>query len=447
MGVGVGVGSAIEQSLVTIHDIATENLGTLCISQLYRPLQVPLNSERFESSRQKADLAASILQEVGIIRHGGLSDALAKGLLTDEYINGARILALNLTNGAVQSYVWWVKGGHDKLTETQRYEEEGLQIGKKPAHSYPWFDDESSTPTLRSPKFAPSPPNNYYKGWWTYPYFSCSLSRWLVSYSIAIPPSGRHGLRGFISVDIDVSSLRVNQCDAPPYRFSSSSSSTPPHLLRQSTVRRATAATVAASYDVESIRDLQAFHSSHKCHRASMVCDYRQPSSESTTISGAKLLPGMISGSSSSWSRGSYQCLCKRGYYSLRHPDGFNGTIMEIAWQEHQDNISNYYTDVFKCLPCAPGCDTCTGPEPCLANYHWPFRISLLTISIGCACGTLVLLCYLFKHRRVKVFKVASPIFLMITLIGCAIMYLEPNDNGTPVGRIKDKRTMAKACE
>lgn len=139
------------------------------------------------------------------------------------------------------------------------------------------FDDESSTPTLRSPKFAPSPPNNYYKGWWTYPYFSCSLSRWLVSYSIAIPPSGRHGLRGFISVDIDVSSLRVNQCDALPYRFSSSSSSTPPHLLRQSTVRRATAATVAASYDVESIRDLQAFHSSHKCHRASMVVSSAAP--------------------------------------------------------------------------------------------------------------------------------------------------------------------------
>lgn len=69
----------------------------------------------------------------------GLSDALAKGLLTDEYINGARILALNLTNGAVQSYVWWVKSGQDKVVgETQRYEEEGLQIGKKPAHSYPW---------------------------------------------------------------------------------------------------------------------------------------------------------------------------------------------------------------------------------------------------------------------------------------------------------------------
>lgn len=52
-------------------------------------------------------------------------------------------------------------------------------------------------------------------------------------------------------------------------------------------------------------------------------------------------------------------------------------------------------------------------------------RITLLTFSIGCACGTFVLAGYLFRHRRVKVFKVASPIFLMITLIGCAIMYLE----------------------
>ncbi|XP_044251062.2 probable G-protein coupled receptor CG31760 [Drosophila takahashii] len=414
--------TTIEQSLVTIHDIATENLGTLCISTLYRPLQVPINSERYESSRQKADLAASILQEVGIIRHGGLSDALAKGLLTDDFITGARILALNLTNGAVQSYVWWVKGGQ---AETQRYDEDGLQIGKKPAGSYPWFDDETSTPTLRSPKFAPSPPNNYYKGWWTFPYFSCSLSRWLVSYSIAIPPTGRHGLRGFISIDIDLSTLRVNQCEAEPYQFGSRRQKLQQlqQQHRLSARRSPFLGGRMGLIDEGTINDLQAFHSSHKCHRTSMVCDYRQPSAETPTITGGKLVTSLTG--SSSWSRGSYQCLCRGGFYSLRHPDGFNGTIMEIAWQEQQDNISNYYTEVFKCLPCAPGCDTCTGPEPCLANYHWPFRISLLTISIGCACGTFVLAGYLFRHRRVKVFKVASPIFLMITLIGCAIMYLE----------------------
>lgn len=47
---------------------------------------------------------------------------------------------------------------------------------------------------------------------------------------------------------------------------------------------------------------------------------------------------------------------------------------MEIAWKEHQDNVSNYYSEVFICLQCAPGCDSCTGPEPCLADYNWPFR-------------------------------------------------------------------------
>lgn len=47
---------------------------------------------------------------------------------------------------------------------------------------------------------------------------------------------------------------------------------------------------------------------------------------------------------------------------------------MEVAYQEYQDNISMYYEDVFRCLPCAPGCIHCTGPEPCLAHYNWPFR-------------------------------------------------------------------------
>lgn len=403
---GSSVGrDAIEQSLVTIHDISTENLGTLCISTLFRPLQVPLNSERYESSRQKADLAASILQEVGIIRHGGLSDALCKGLLTDEYITGARIIALNMTNGAVQSYVWWTKNVENNAGEYTRYQEDGLQIGKKPVPSYPWYDDETSTTSLHSPKFAKSPPNIYYKGWWTYPYLSCNLGKWILSYSIAIPPVGRHGLRGFISIDIDVTNLRVNQCESPKYRFN----------YQQIQSRRFH---LVDTQMTESISDIQAFHGSHKCHPDTMECQYRMPV-EAPTIT------NKIIATPNGWTRGSYQCLCRRGFYSVRHPDGFNGTVMEIAWQEQRDNMSNYYTDVFVCYKCAPGCGDCQGPEPCLASYNWPFRISLLTISVGCALSTIILAGYLFHHRKVKVFKVASPIFLLITLIGCAIMYME----------------------
>lgn len=125
------------------------------------------------------------------------------------------------------------------------------------------------------------------------------------------------------------------------------------------------------------------------------------------------------------WARGAYQCICKAGYYSVRHPTGFNGTIMEVAYQEHRENISNYYVEDFRCFRCAIGCTYCNSSAPCLASYNWVFRISVLTISVICAFLTITLACYMYRHRKVKVFKVASPIFLTITLLGCAIMYFE----------------------
>jgi hypothetical protein len=53
------------------------------------------------------------------------------------------------------------------------------------------------------------------------------------------------------------------------------------------------------------------------------------------------------------------------------------------------------------------------------------YRISLLAVSVSCVVFTLGLVGYVYQHRKIKVFKVASPIFLCITLLGCAIMYLE----------------------
>lgn len=53
------------------------------------------------------------------------------------------------------------------------------------------------------------------------------------------------------------------------------------------------------------------------------------------------------------------------------------------------------------------------------------FRIAVLTISIFCVFSTVALAAYMFHYRKIKVFKVASPIFLMICLVGCVIMYLE----------------------
>jgi hypothetical protein len=64
---------SVESSLKIIHDIATENTGSLCVtkSKSYSSLKIQINTERYDGSRQKADLAAVVLQDVGFVRHGG----------------------------------------------------------------------------------------------------------------------------------------------------------------------------------------------------------------------------------------------------------------------------------------------------------------------------------------------------------------------------------------
>lgn len=122
-----------------------------------------------------------------------LFDAVSKGLLNDEFISGSRVLVVNVTNGALISSVWWSKniGG---LSEPNRVDEEGIRIGFEPNKDYPWYEDEMTSPGLRSPKFIASPESiSGFRGWWTYPYYSCKQQSWILSYSIAIPPLSKHG--------------------------------------------------------------------------------------------------------------------------------------------------------------------------------------------------------------------------------------------------------------
>ncbi|CAH1966741.1 unnamed protein product [Acanthoscelides obtectus] len=302
----------------------------------------------------------------------GLQDAIAKDLLvSDRSILAARVLAINASTGVLVNCAWWQRqaldmGGPRKLTENI------MEVGRRPSAQFPWYEDADSSPGLRSPKFVGSPPNVAYKGWWTYPYYSCGARRWLTSYSVPIPSPGRHGLKGFLSLDVDVSHLEVNQCDIG-----------------------------------SSENEIAVFHGSHKCDNNTSMCVYRPASNVQ------------------SWTRGRYQCLCRKGYYSKNDDGVFNGSLIEVAWLEQKENISNAWDELFTCKRCAPGCDVCRDEAPCLAEYKWPFRLTLLSISVFCVMCTVALNVYMFKHRKLKVFKVASPIFLSITLFGCATMYLE----------------------
>lgn len=61
----------LEWSLRAIHDVATRSWGTLCVTERFRTLSVPLSTGRFEGARQKADLAATLLKDLGIAHHNG----------------------------------------------------------------------------------------------------------------------------------------------------------------------------------------------------------------------------------------------------------------------------------------------------------------------------------------------------------------------------------------
>jgi hypothetical protein len=376
-----------EEALQVIHDVATENMGALCVTDPYRSLRVPLATSHYEGAQQKADMAAMLLQDLGVSHHNGLLDALARSLLvSDRHVLAARVLALNASSSTLVNAVSWqrqvavtptlMSGGLDhsplfELGGPYRVQESGMRPGSRPDPKYPWYENADTSPGLRSPKFMPSPTNMSFRGWWTFPYFSCAVRRWLLSYSVSIPPPTKHGIKGFLSLDIDVSGLEVNQCDR----------SSGPTLSNQIEVLRGT----------------------HKCHNDTTQCAFQ---------------PGQ------GWTRGGYQCVCRPGFYSLRQKGVFNGTLIEAAWLERQQNISSLY-EMFWCLKCAPGCESCHNNAPCLATYNWPFRISLLAVSVSCVVFTLGLVGYVYQHRKIKVFKVASPIFLCITLLGCSIMYLE----------------------
>jgi hypothetical protein len=57
------------------------------------------------------------------------------------------------------------------------------------------------------------------------------------------------------------------------------------------------------------------------------------------------------------------------------------GPTVTAAWLEREQNVSSLYRQMFRCLKCAPGCETCHNNAPCLAVYNWPFRWARTTAN------------------------------------------------------------------
>ncbi|XP_046406708.1 probable G-protein coupled receptor CG31760 [Ischnura elegans] len=359
---------AKEFALQSIYDIATDNTGSLCDTDNFRALPVflPEVMRRFEDKRKIADMAANLIEQIGI-NHDLLS-ALFRALIDhDESVLNVRAIAFDpKTADVIDSLSWHASVVNDRRIITRL---KGPTLGRR-LKPEPWFRPAMSS---RGDPMPTRANHTQRQTWWSLPYYSCAMKTWLITYGVDIPPFEKSLFRGFLGVDFDLSEYDVNQCDE-------------------------------AVFDPDNQLQVTAFLGTHKCHNDTSDCEFQS---------------GMR------WSRGAYRCHCRQGYYSDRPNIPFNGSLVEVAWGHERDNESSEYEDMFRCRPCSTGCQVCSDSSPCLASYNWPFRIALLTFSSACIASTVGLVGYMYQYRKIKVFKVASPIFLGITLLGCAIMYLE----------------------
>lgn len=226
-------------------------------------------------------------------------------------------------------------------------------------------------------------------GFWTRPYFDCFGGEiWMITF-LAPFFNDTSQFLGVVSIDIALSSIDINQCDAQ--------SSTPSDGERENGKSNRTAST-------DSVKLLD-FLGTHKC-KPSTQC-------EPIRYQGFK--------------RGSYRCTCKKGYY---YPDitandvkAFNGSAIEEEYDKKQNGSPSNYDDSFECKRCSEGCEECKDGSPCAFHVKLLPRIILISIDALSAFMAVVFAVLVFVFRQSKIFDAASPIFLQVILLGSVFMY------------------------
>ncbi|XP_076449182.1 putative G-protein coupled receptor CG31760 [Babylonia areolata] len=212
----------------------------------------------------------------------------------------------------------------------------------------------------------------YKDGHWSLPYFDCGGGDiWMMTYTVPFfaYTNGTPKFKGTSGIDIDLQKVDIDQCPS-----------------------------------LDSTEE-NVFAGSHKCKPATTRCEH---------------MSGL------GFRRGSYQCVCKKGFY---FPDVkaakryYPGTVVEEQYERKRKHLPNNYDAAFECLQCAPGCEHCTDPSPCVLTLNWLQRSILLGVSGLIVCFILVLLWFTIHYREVKVMKAASPVLMRVVLLGAFFLY------------------------
>nr|XP_050856084.1 probable G-protein coupled receptor 158 [Vespula vulgaris] len=226
----------------------------------------------------------------------------------------------------------------------------------------------------------------YEDGRWSKPYYDCGGGNiWMLTYTVPFfgYVNDTYFFKGTSGIDIDLRRVDIDQCPLPP-----------------------------------GSNQLNIFAASDKCKKRTTKC---------------VAIPGL------GFRRGSYRCVCKRGFY---YPDTkstkryYNGTVIEEEYEKLMMGEESQYAveDSFECLPCAEGCESCVDGSPCVVSLNWLMRTAILILECCViACLPAVAL-FTWKYGNVKVVRAASPVLLRVIVLGAffiycttIVMYPQPN--------------------
>ncbi|XP_076631133.1 metabotropic glycine receptor [Colletes latitarsis] len=215
----------------------------------------------------------------------------------------------------------------------------------------------------------------YEDGRWSKPYYDCGGGNiWMLTYTVPFfgYVNDTYFFKGTSGIDIDLRRLDIDQCPLPP-----------------------------------GSSQLNIFAASDKCKKRTTECI---------------AIPGL------GFRRGSYRCICKRGFY---YPDTkstsryYNGTVIEEEYEKLMMGVESQYDvdGVFECLPCAEGCEFCEDDSPCVVSLNWLMRTAILILECCViACLPAVAL-FTWKYGNVKVVRAASPVLLRVIVLGAFFIY------------------------
>ncbi|XP_050523395.1 probable G-protein coupled receptor CG31760 isoform X2 [Daktulosphaira vitifoliae] len=226
----------------------------------------------------------------------------------------------------------------------------------------------------------------YEDGKWSKPYYDCGGGNiWMLTYTVPFFDfkNGRYFFKGTSGIDIDLRRVDIDQCSLP-----------------------------------ERSTKLNIFASSNKCKNETTQC---------------------VSLAGFGFRRGSYKCVCRKGYY---FPDittkqkYFNGVLLEEEYEKLTLSKPSSYNikGNFECKKCAEGCDDCVDFSPCIATYDIILRITVLLLTLLVIGFLPMVAIFTYKYNDLKIVKAASPVLLQIIILGAffiyttiIVMYPKPN--------------------